>query len=255
MLVVCYTNHALDQFLEGILQITDSIARVGARGKSETLERFNLKARKRSTKESLHCRQLKDELKEVQAMIEEERKTMEEAGKNLHPNELEKILVDEERKQLEQWERVADQMRVHEIDAWLKMQDEADNRSRNKRKRSSSESDEKKYNKSSRNTSDGTTNVNNLNNDALNPSSMQRSNTMCPSEKDVEEKTDRLNEMEEGELPESDDEVFFQINDTSNEGSRGIHENNDLKTADQNNNDYLSIDERSPNLNRSENKH
>jgi hypothetical protein len=144
-------------------------------------------------------------------------------------------------------------MRVHEIDAWLKMQDEADNRSRNKRKRSSSESDEKKYNKSSRNTSDGTTNVNNLNNDALNPSSMQRSNTMCPSEKDVEEKTDRLNEMEEGELPESDDEVFFQINDTSNEGSRGIHENNDLKTADQNNNDYLSIDERSPNLNRSEN--
>ncbi|PVD21340.1 hypothetical protein C0Q70_19513 [Pomacea canaliculata] len=44
MLVVCYTNHALDQFLEGILQFCpNGIVRVGSRCKTEQLERFNLK--------------------------------------------------------------------------------------------------------------------------------------------------------------------------------------------------------------------
>ncbi|XP_025114685.1 NFX1-type zinc finger-containing protein 1-like [Pomacea canaliculata] len=44
MLVVCYTNHALDQFLEGILEFCpNGIVRVGSRCKTEQLERFNLK--------------------------------------------------------------------------------------------------------------------------------------------------------------------------------------------------------------------
>lgn len=44
MLVVCYTNHALDQFLEGIHKfLQDGIVRVGGRSSSEILKRFNLK--------------------------------------------------------------------------------------------------------------------------------------------------------------------------------------------------------------------
>ena len=44
ILVVCYTNHALDQFLEGILDFClDGIVRVGSRCKTPRLEEFNLK--------------------------------------------------------------------------------------------------------------------------------------------------------------------------------------------------------------------
>ena len=39
ILVVCYTNHALDQFLEGILDFhPDGIIRVGGRSQSEKIE-------------------------------------------------------------------------------------------------------------------------------------------------------------------------------------------------------------------------
>lgn len=44
MLVVCYTNHALDQFLEGIHKfLKDGIVRVGGRSNSEILKQFNLR--------------------------------------------------------------------------------------------------------------------------------------------------------------------------------------------------------------------
>ncbi len=43
VMCVCYTNHALDQFLEGLLKSgVDRIVRVGGRSKSEQLKRFNL---------------------------------------------------------------------------------------------------------------------------------------------------------------------------------------------------------------------
>ena len=43
MLMVCYTNHALDQFLEGVLKFQQTgIIRVGGRSSSESLQRFNL---------------------------------------------------------------------------------------------------------------------------------------------------------------------------------------------------------------------
>ncbi|XP_030275595.1 NFX1-type zinc finger-containing protein 1 isoform X4 [Sparus aurata] len=50
MLVVCYTNHALDQFLEGIHKfLKDGIVRVGGRSNSEVLKRFNMRELSRST--------------------------------------------------------------------------------------------------------------------------------------------------------------------------------------------------------------
>ncbi|XP_023137605.3 NFX1-type zinc finger-containing protein 1 [Amphiprion ocellaris] len=44
MLVVCYTNHALDQFLEGIHKfLPEGIVRIGGRSNSEILKKFNLR--------------------------------------------------------------------------------------------------------------------------------------------------------------------------------------------------------------------
>ena len=51
ILIVCYTNHALDQFLEGILQFCDGgIIRVGGRSKSECLDQYNLKTIRKKMK-------------------------------------------------------------------------------------------------------------------------------------------------------------------------------------------------------------
>lgn len=43
VLVVSYTNHALDHFLNGILKYTDSIVRIGNQSKDEHLDKFNIK--------------------------------------------------------------------------------------------------------------------------------------------------------------------------------------------------------------------
>ncbi|XP_033097283.1 NFX1-type zinc finger-containing protein 1-like [Anneissia japonica] len=44
IMVICYTNHALDQFLKGILEFSPKkLVRIGGRSKSEELARFNLK--------------------------------------------------------------------------------------------------------------------------------------------------------------------------------------------------------------------
>ncbi|CAG0921345.1 unnamed protein product [Notodromas monacha] len=43
ILVICYTNHALDQFLEGILKFTKRVARIGGRSKSALLEKYNIR--------------------------------------------------------------------------------------------------------------------------------------------------------------------------------------------------------------------
>ncbi|XP_066939877.1 NFX1-type zinc finger-containing protein 1-like [Macrobrachium rosenbergii] len=42
ILVVCFTNHALDQFLEGMTSYTNSIVRVGSRTKSEKISQFQV---------------------------------------------------------------------------------------------------------------------------------------------------------------------------------------------------------------------
>lgn len=42
IVVICYTNHALDQFLEGILKFTQKLIRIGSQSKNESLTKFNL---------------------------------------------------------------------------------------------------------------------------------------------------------------------------------------------------------------------
>lgn len=43
ILIISHTNHALDQFLTGILRYTDSIVRIGNQSKNEQLDCFNIK--------------------------------------------------------------------------------------------------------------------------------------------------------------------------------------------------------------------
>uniref|UniRef100_A0AC34GXD3 DNA2/NAM7 helicase helicase domain-containing protein n=1 Tax=Panagrolaimus sp. ES5 TaxID=591445 RepID=A0AC34GXD3_9BILA len=56
MLVICYTNHALDQFLEGISDFCTDIIRVGGRSKNEAMEEYNLCSKRYSHKSDLQQR-------------------------------------------------------------------------------------------------------------------------------------------------------------------------------------------------------
>ncbi|KAJ9575016.1 hypothetical protein L9F63_007818, partial [Diploptera punctata] len=60
ILVVCYTNHALDQFLEGILHHTSKIVRVGGQSKSVVVNPFNLKELRRGYKKWMYDSKLND---------------------------------------------------------------------------------------------------------------------------------------------------------------------------------------------------
>lgn len=42
-MIICYTNHSLDQVLCGILKHTDNLVRMGGQSKNEILETFNIK--------------------------------------------------------------------------------------------------------------------------------------------------------------------------------------------------------------------
>ncbi|KAJ8318466.1 hypothetical protein KUTeg_003557 [Tegillarca granosa] len=53
ILIVCYTNHALDQFLEGILQFCTSVVRIGGRCNSAKLEPYKLSEFRMSARRSL----------------------------------------------------------------------------------------------------------------------------------------------------------------------------------------------------------
>ena len=73
ILVICYTNHALDQFLEGIMKFTRKIVRIGSQSKCEAMKQFGLREWKaRSSAERLarnHWQWLcsvKDDLRHVQ---------------------------------------------------------------------------------------------------------------------------------------------------------------------------------------------
>ncbi|XP_026285880.1 NFX1-type zinc finger-containing protein 1 [Frankliniella occidentalis] len=48
LVVVCYTNHALDQFLMGLMSVTNSIVRVGGGSKVKELEKFSIRNMRRS---------------------------------------------------------------------------------------------------------------------------------------------------------------------------------------------------------------
>ncbi|XP_044731423.1 NFX1-type zinc finger-containing protein 1-like isoform X2 [Chrysoperla carnea] len=66
ILIVCKTNHALDQFLEGILKITHRLARVGGQSKNDKLNEFNIKELRKNFKRN---RNRSDSLKSITDQI------------------------------------------------------------------------------------------------------------------------------------------------------------------------------------------
>jgi hypothetical protein len=52
----CFTNHALDQFLEHLLDVTQKLVRIGSRSKSAILEDYNLQTLIRNQKKLLRTR-------------------------------------------------------------------------------------------------------------------------------------------------------------------------------------------------------
>nr|XP_006003202.1 PREDICTED: NFX1-type zinc finger-containing protein 1 [Latimeria chalumnae] len=102
ILVVCYTNHALDQFLEGIYQfLEDGIVRVGGRSNSELLKRFTLRElrQKREFRKNLpsHLRWayvgITNEMKESEQKIVEGSKHLECTTRGIiHEQYLEKYI-------------------------------------------------------------------------------------------------------------------------------------------------------------------
>ncbi|KAL8616358.1 hypothetical protein ACOMHN_032212 [Nucella lapillus] len=94
ILVVCYTNHALDQFLEGILEFCpDGIVRVGSRCKNPQLEPFNLKNIRRKVRtekkisKSVHysIRDSVRKLKDLRSFIESVSSRLEATTKGVVP--------------------------------------------------------------------------------------------------------------------------------------------------------------------------
>lgn len=93
MLVVCYTNHALDQFLEGMIDFMDpanraewkqSVVRVGGRSNSEKIEDFTLKKRRREFRKKFidHGRFQKELQQKVKEMCKH-KSSIESARKNI----------------------------------------------------------------------------------------------------------------------------------------------------------------------------
>ncbi|GFR83411.1 NFX1-type zinc finger-containing protein 1 [Elysia marginata] len=81
ILLVCYTNHALDQFLEGMLEFfRGNLVRVGSRSKSEALEEYNLRSLRQRARENrtvpleIHAakQQVRFDMKDVKATIHRE---------------------------------------------------------------------------------------------------------------------------------------------------------------------------------------
>ncbi|XP_030831842.1 NFX1-type zinc finger-containing protein 1-like [Strongylocentrotus purpuratus] len=71
ILLVCYTNHALDQFLEGVATYkSEGIVRVGGRSSSEALKRFNLNSLRSSKLREETPRHVRRRIWEVHGEIE-----------------------------------------------------------------------------------------------------------------------------------------------------------------------------------------
>ena len=95
MLMVCYTNHALDQFLEKVLDFVprQSIIRVGGRCKSLNLEGCNLKRFIGRYRMNERRREIQDNISQTEKQIRQSNKHLQELNKNiLGFNDLEDII-------------------------------------------------------------------------------------------------------------------------------------------------------------------
>ena len=81
MLMVCYTNHALDQFLEGVLKFQqEGVIRVGGRSSSESLKAYNLQEH---TQPSDSKRWVRQEMTKCQDAIQRTRNKLARSKRNI----------------------------------------------------------------------------------------------------------------------------------------------------------------------------
>jgi superfamily II DNA or RNA helicase len=72
LVVLCYTNHALDSFLETLLDFTPKIIRIGGRSKSVKLEAHNLSTLKTYlTENGLRDQKMYNSIKAMKKKIQE----------------------------------------------------------------------------------------------------------------------------------------------------------------------------------------
>ncbi|XP_072013675.1 NFX1-type zinc finger-containing protein 1-like [Amphiura filiformis] len=85
LLVVCFTNHALDQFLEGILKFQNrGIVRIGGRSASEALKSYNLNVLKREVRKRRQVpRHIREEIRNILRSMAKYRQPMEVAQKRI----------------------------------------------------------------------------------------------------------------------------------------------------------------------------
>ncbi|NXQ36607.1 ZNFX1 protein, partial [Alaudala cheleensis] len=84
ILIVCYTNHALDQFLEGILSFQrNGIVRIGGRSSSESLHTFTLKELRKHTYRSGFPGHLSRDYANIMTEMEEVEQKLLEGAKRL----------------------------------------------------------------------------------------------------------------------------------------------------------------------------
>ncbi|KAG4081169.1 hypothetical protein HA402_014617 [Bradysia odoriphaga] len=124
ILVVCYTNHALDQFLEGMLPFCQSIIRIGGKSKSPLLEHFNLKNVRTSEQKQKKVpayifknrKECRDTLAEIQSQMSTLEASIDSTNKKLLDSEL--LPVIKELNQM-QWKNMLELDVVNPITTWL----------------------------------------------------------------------------------------------------------------------------------------
>lgn len=70
ILVVCSTNHAVDQFLEGVLKFTKNVVRVGGQSRSEVMKQYNLRERAKAENKFFADKFLRGSIKSCQQEID-----------------------------------------------------------------------------------------------------------------------------------------------------------------------------------------
>ena len=77
ILIVCYTNHALDQFLEGMLKFTNKIVRIGGQSRSEVMQNYNLRGRNNLSQLRKHNHTLTETMYTIRRAIKTYREEIE----------------------------------------------------------------------------------------------------------------------------------------------------------------------------------
>lgn len=71
LLIVCYTNHALDQFLSGLIPVTQSIVRVGGGSKDKNMDQFSLHNLRRNVRLGPHLYSMLKEFRNIFSELKE----------------------------------------------------------------------------------------------------------------------------------------------------------------------------------------